>query len=90
MEPMWVRVGVVVNVGHNLPGGGLPTRVARTAEPLIRRADHLAGVLARDGRRLVGRSVVHHDHFVIRIGELFEALERIANRPRAVVAANHN
>src|SRR5437667_67310 len=82
--------GLAINIGNEVPGTGLPTRVACAAQTLIRRADHLAIVLARDGRRTVGRSVVHHNHFVIRVGEYFETFERIANGSSAVVAADHN
>ena len=50
----------------------------------------MATILARDGRGGIGRTVVHDQHFVIWIFQFLEGFQRIADRSRAVVAANHH
>ena len=90
VQPMPVRVGVVVDIRHDLPAGHLQARVARAAQSAIVRAYHLAVVLPRDDRRAIARSVIDHDHFVIGILQLFQRPQTIADRSRPVVSTHHH
>ena len=88
MKPMRIRISVVVEVGHDVAVGRLPSGVAGVAESAILSADHPAIILPRDGRGAVGGPVIHDDDFAIGIFEFSQALQTIANGPRAVVTAN--
>ncbi len=87
-EPVGIGVGIVVEVGDDVPGGRGEPRVARVGEPTILGLDQAAVVLPGDRGTPVGGPVVHHDHFVIGVGEAAQPLEAVPDGARAVVGAH--
>src|SRR5207253_10483023 len=87
-EPVWGGVGVVVDVGDDLARGRFQARVARIGQAAVLGPDQPVVVLARDGGGRVGGSIVHHDDFVIGVGELLQPIEAVADGARAVVGTH--
>jgi hypothetical protein len=90
VEPVRVRARVVVGVGHDLAGRGPHPGVARTAQAAVLGADQPHVVLRRDRRDVVLGTVVDDDHLEVRVLDAGEPLEAVAERARAVVAADHD
>ena len=88
VEPVRVGIGVVIEVGDDLAGRRLEAGVPGRREPPVLRLDEPQVVFAGDGRGVVGRAVVDDDHLEVRVVQLRETVEAVANRPAAVVAAD--
>ena len=89
-EPLGVGVGVVVDVGDDLPGGRFQARVAGVGETAILRPDEPAIVAPHHGGRVIRGPIVHDDDLVIRIGEPAQPLEAVPDRATSVVGADHD
>ena len=89
-EPVGVGVRIVIQIRHDLACGGGQARVSRAGQAPVRGADEADVVGARDRRRVVGRAVVHHDHFVVGVVEVPQPLTRVADRAPPVVGADHD
>src|ERR1051325_7569527 len=85
---MWVWIGIVVDISHDLASGRSQPDVARMAQSMIGGADDSKPGFGGNGRSGISRAIVHHDHFIIWIIEFGEAGAAIANGSRAIVAAH--
>ncbi len=83
-------ISVVVEIRHNVPGSGQPSRVAGAAQSVVLGANHANGILTRDGGGAIGRTVIDDDHLVGWVGESLESFQTVADDSGAVVAANHH
>ena len=88
VEPVRVGIGIVVEVGDDLAAGRLEAGVPRRREPAVLRPDEPHVVFAGDRRAVVGRPVVDDDHLEVRVAQVRETVEAIANRPGPVVRAD--
>ena len=85
-EPMRIDEHVRIDVGHDRPARRLQSGVAGDAQsliPLAERAD--VGKPRGDLRRVVGRTVVNEDHFVVGVLEPHQRLKALPERSTPVV-----
>src|SRR5687768_15321030 len=87
LQPVLIRICVIIDVRDDLSRGLLPARVARRAQAAVPGAEQTHAVLARDPGRRVCRAIVHDDDFEIRIIDALQCLEGVSYRARTVVAA---
>jgi hypothetical protein len=88
VEPVGVGAGVVVGVGDDVAGGGLPGGVAGVGEAAVLGADEADVVAGGDVGGGVGGAVVDDDDFVVGVVEGGGAVEGVGEGAGAVVGAD--
>src|SRR5207302_1657002 len=83
-EPMEVRIRVVVDERDDPSRRGPDPDVPGGAKPLVLRRDEAHAVFRGDLRRRIRGPVVDDDHLEVRIVEVLQAGQRVADRRRAV------
>ena len=90
-QPVRIRPGVVVQVGHDLARGGLPSGIPRAAQTAILGLDQPEPkVLGPEHGARVGRAVVHEDHLEIRVAQLGQTLHASPEGAIAIVRTDHD
>ena len=87
-QPIAVGVGVVVDVGDDLPRGRAPADVAGRAQSAILLRDHAHVVPLRDRAGRVRRPVVDDDDLEVRVVDPRQRLQGVGDGPGAVVGAD--
>ncbi len=87
---MWVRVGIVVDVGHDLARSCLQTGVAGAAQALILGADHPEAILTCNGRRFIARTIVDDDHFEVWVLQIQQTFTAVSDGAAPIVSANNH
>ena len=76
IEPILIRFAVAVGVNHDFAAGGVHSHVAGVAQAHVALADVAdPGKSPQDFLRVVGRSIVHEDHFKVGISQLLHGSE---------------
>ena len=88
LQPMGIRASVVIDVRDDLAGRGLQARVARAAQSAVPRVDEEEGIVCGDFGAGVGRPVVYDHHLVVRVIELEQSVQAVAQRGGPVAAAH--
>ena len=70
LEPVRVGICIVIDIGDDLTACRFTTRVARAAQAAILGADKPKWVLPGDFSRVVCRSVVYNNDFIVGVVEL--------------------
>src|SRR5215510_10189622 len=89
-QPVWIRIGVVINIGHNFTLGLLPAGIARAAQAAVFRANQSKIILRYNLRGGIGGAIIDHNHFKARILEPQEPFTAISDRARSIVTTYHN
>jgi hypothetical protein len=89
VKPVRIRIGVIVGVGDDLAARQRQAQVARVAQAAVFRLDQSHVVAAYDVRGVVRRTIVDHDDLAVRIAQLDQALQAIADG-RAAVERTHD
>src|SRR6266550_1551409 len=87
-EPVRVRPRVVVDVGYDLAGRSIRTRVPRRAEPTVLGLNEAYVVARNDGGGVVGRAVVDDYHFIVGIVQPPQLVAAASDRARTIVRAH--
>ena len=87
-QPVRIGIGIVVDIGDDFASCRVHPEIARNRQSVVFRAYQPDIVPAGDDAGLIGRSVIDHDDFVVRIVEIFQRGQRLADSPTAVIAAN--
>ena len=86
-----MRRAIGVRIGDDQPGGSLQTHVAGGPQALVLLADRAhAGKPRGNRRRVVARSVVDEDHFVVRVVQRGQGLQALRQGRAAVVGTDHH
>ncbi len=72
MQPVRVRVRIIIDVRHDGSRGRLHAHVAGRTEAVVRRADQAHVVTRNNVHGFIRRTVIHHNGFKVRIFEFFD------------------
>src|SRR5712692_5593256 len=87
-QPMRIRAGVIVDIGHNLTRGSSQTSVASLAQTAIFRTDDGEAMFTGNARCPISRSIVDDDDLEVRIVQLQQTFETIVQGALPVVTTH--
>src|SRR5213593_560865 len=90
LEPVRVGVRVVINIGDDFTSSGFPARVPRAAQAVIFSSDESKWVLGGDVSRVVARSIINHDDFIVGVFQPQQTFKTLADHSPAVITAQHD
>ena len=86
-QPVRIRISVIVHVGDDLSGGRLQSGIASATQARIRRSNQAERILRGDVSAMIGRAIVHNNHFKIGIIQPLQVFEAPSQGAPAVVCA---
>src|SRR5262245_21320877 len=87
VEPVRIRIGVVIDIGNNLTSCVFPSGVSRRAETLILSANKIRVEALGDLGCVVRRTVIDNNDFIVGILKPAQVFQAFGDCTRAVVAA---
>src|SRR5213593_1657310 len=90
IEPVGIGRSVVVEIRNDFPRGRCQSGIAGRAQAAILRADDVDVVLTSDFSCPIRRSIINNNDLEIRITNLFEAVEALADRSASIERADHH
>ena len=89
-QPLGIRIGIVIRIGHDFSSGEMQTGVTGETEPTIGGTDEPERKFLGNAFGRVCRTVIDHNDFIIGIIQFFQGFEAVTNSSGAIIGTDHN